>query len=346
MNPENGKIADELTQPKKHTVQKIFGYLIALACLVWVFHDVHVGEVLKTMTGINWWWIPLAVAFDVLSYYSQGVRWQYVLHPLGKISSLKTTQAIYAGLFTNEILPLRIGELVRMYLVSRWLSVRFVSIIPSLVVERFFDGIWLALFVGLAALFVPLPRSLLDAEEILGAIVIVATGVIVYLTFRKEKAIVEQEKTPPPKRLKPVRLFASFIERLAMGIRDIGLSRYFYLSLATSSLILVFQIIAYWLVMWAYGIHLSLWAGAVVLLIVHFGTAVPNAPSNVGTYQFFTVVGLSLFGVEKTIATGFSVVVFIILTVPLWVIGLFAIGRTGMSLSTVRSEIKKLRMNE
>jgi uncharacterized protein (TIRG00374 family) len=346
MNQENGKIAAEMTQPKKHTVQKIVGYLIALACLVWVFHDVHVGKVLKTMTGINWWWIPLAVGFDILSYFSQGLRWRYVLHPLGKISSLKTTQAIYAGLFTNEILPLRMGELVRMYLVSRWLSVRFVSIIPSLVVERFFDGIWLALFVGLAAMFVPLPKSLLDAEEILGAIVIVLTAVIVYLTFRKEKSISQQENTPSKRRWKPLRIFSSFIERLAKGVRDIGVSRYFYLSLATSSLILIFQIVAYWLVMWAYGIHLSLWAGAVVLLIVHFGTAIPNAPSNVGTYQFFTVVGLSFFGIEKTIATGFSVIVFIILTVPLWAIGLFAIGRTGMSLSTIRGEIKKLRMHE
>jgi glycosyltransferase 2 family protein len=335
-----------MTRIKKHSLQKIAGYMIALACMVWVFHDIHMGDVMKTMTGMNWWWVPLAVMFDILSYFTQGLRWKYVLRPLGKISSLKTTQAVYAGLFTNEILPLRIGELVRMYLVSRWLSVRFVSIIPSLVVERFFDGIWLTVFIGLAALFVPLPEGLLDAEEFLGAIVIIITAVIAYLTFRKEKTISIHKETPPETGWKVWRLFSSFIERLSTGIHDIGVSRYFYLSLAISSFVLIFQIIAFWLIMRAYNIHLNLWAGAVVLLIVHFGTSIPNAPSNVGTYQFFTVVGLALFGVEKTIATGFSIVVFLILTVPLWVIGLFAIGRTGMSLSTIRNEIKKLRMQE
>jgi hypothetical protein len=57
----------------------------------------------------------------------------------------------------------------------------------------------------------------------------------------------------------------------------------------------------------------------------------------VGTYQFFTVLGLTQFAVDKTTATGFSVVVFLILTVPLWVIGILAFGRAGLSLHQVRA---------
>ena len=106
--------------------------------------------------------------------------------------------------------------------------------------------------------------------------------------------------------------------RIADGMADIGLSRPFFGSFFSSSLILIFQILAFWLVMRAYGLQVSVWQGAAVHLIVHFGTAIPNAPSNAGTYQFFTVLGLSLFGVDKTTAAGFSVAVFIILTVPLW----------------------------
>ena len=73
---------------------------------------------------------------------------------------------------------------------------------------------------------------------------------------------------------------------------------------------------------------------------MHFGTALPNAPANVGSYQFFTVLGLSLFGIEKTQATGFSVVVFILLTLPLWALGLAALSRTGMTLPRIRADIR------
>jgi ABC-type branched-subunit amino acid transport system permease subunit len=54
------------------------------------------------------------------------------------------------------------------------------------------------------------------------------------------------------------------------------------------------------------------------------------------------VLGLTLFGLDKTTATGFSIVVFILLTLPLWAIGFFAISRTGMSLKTIREKARQL----
>ena len=102
------------------------------------------------------------------------------------------------------------------------------------------------------------------------------------------------------------------------------------------------QAFSFWLVMPGYGLNLSFWAGAVVFFIVHIGTAIPNAPGNVGTYQFFTVLGLTLFGIDKPTAAGFSFVVFFVLTVPLWVIGFFAFSQTGLSFSRLREEIDRL----
>jgi len=323
----------------KHFFKQVLGYLIALVCLLWVFHNIHFGQFLQSMKTIAWAWVPLAVFFDILSYYMQGVRWTLLLRPLGRLSSVRTTQAIYVGLFTNEIVPLRVGELVRLFLVSRWLSVKFESVIPSLIVERFFDGIWLALAIGTVAIFVPLPREILGAEEILGGVVVLVTALFVYLVFRKEKSLAE-DRSKVDYRWGPLRVISSFFERFARGIRTIGTSRFFVMSLVVSVFILVFQIIALWLLMVAYNLHLSIWTGAVVLLILHLGTAIPNAPSNVGTYQFFTVVGLNFFGVEKTLAASFSVVTFLVLTIPLWVIGLIALGQTGMTLSTIRQKIK------
>jgi hypothetical protein len=75
---------------------------------------------------------------------------------------------------------------------------------------------------------------------------------------------------------------------------------------------------------------------------VHLGTAIPGAPANAGSYPFFPVVGLTLFGVEKTRAAGFSVVVFVLLTVPLWVIGFFAIGRSGITVFAIRNQVSGL----
>jgi lysylphosphatidylglycerol synthase-like protein len=103
------------------------------------------------------------------------------------------------------------------------------------------------------------------------------------------------------------------------------------------------QILALWFMMLACRIDLPLGAAAIALLVVRLGTAIPNAPANVGSFQFFTVLALRLFGEDKTVAAGFSMAYFLALTVPLWTLGLLAISRTGMSLSTIRFEAAALR---
>ena len=332
------KAAD--SRPKR-PLRLVLGYGFAAACLAWVVHDVNPRELWRIITSVNAPLLAPAVVLDVLSYWSQGFRWKLLLHPVGRLSTLRSTQAIYAGLFTNEILPLRAGELVRAFLASRWLSTSVLRVIPSMAVERLFDGVWLALGLGLTAIFVRLPKNLLEAADILGVLVIASLGLFLFLVFRRPKRAAAGP-VDPESGWKPLRRIFALTGRIAEGMAEIGMTRPFYQSLFSSSLILVFQIMAFWMVMLAYGLRLSIWEGAAVMLIVHFGTAIPNAPSNVGTYQFFTVLGLGLFGVDKTTAAGFSVAVFVILTIPLWAIGIFAVSRTGMTFREIRSAAQKI----
>lgn len=326
---------------KKGITWRLAGYVVGAACLAWVFYDVNPSRLLKSLTAIDWRWVGLAVVFDILGYCSQGVQWTLLLHPLGKISLLKATQAIYAGLFINEMIPMRAGELVRVFLVSRWLSVDFLSVVPSVVVGRLFDGIWLAMGIGLTAIFIHLPKDLMAGVEMLDVSVLAGVLLLFYIIFRSKRTVVVDDGNKQERR-RTFQLVVSLIDKAVQGVKAIGTTRHFYLSFTVSALYLLFEIMAFWLVARAYGIHLSLWAGAAAFLIVRLGTFVPNTPSNVGTYQFFTVLALSLFGVDKTDAAGFSVVVFVILTTPLWVIGLFAISRAGMKFRDIREEIGSL----
>ncbi len=120
------------------------GYAVGAACLVWVLHGIRPAELARDLAGLRWEWLIPAVALDILSYVLQGVRWRLLLATLGRLSTQETTEAIYAGLFASEVLPLRAGELVRAYLVARRLGKEMLSVFPSMAVERLFDGIWLA----------------------------------------------------------------------------------------------------------------------------------------------------------------------------------------------------------
>ncbi len=320
------------------------GYVVAAACLVWVFHDVRWSDLFSHVKAMTWWLLVPAIAADIGSYVTQGARWSLLLRPLGRLPVVKAVQAIYAALFTNEVLPLRVGEVLRGYLVSRWTLLPMTQVFSSIFVERFLDGVWMVLAFGVVVLSVPLPRYLVDAEEVLAAVIFAAAALFVYLVIRKERQA-EQEGVPPqsPQAEAGARRILDFVGHAASALRSIGGAQSLYGAAALSGLLLALQVLSFWIVMEAYGISLSVWRGAAVFLIVRLGTMTPGAPSNVGTYQFFTVLGLMLFNVDKTVASGFSVVVFLILTIPLWIIGLAAFGRAGLDLRTVRREAGNFR---
>ena len=343
--------------PRRARLRAALGYALAAACLVWVLHDYDFHDLLRRVAGMNLWLVAAAVLCDVLSYVCQGARWRLLLRPFGSISVWRCTQAVYAGLFTNEVMPMKPGDLVRAYLVSRWMSVRLVTVAATILVERLFDGVWLAAGSLLVVIFLPLPRKLVEAGDVFGVAVLILLVLFIFTAFGgggaaadegdigragQEAAVsVAPEGESAGRRVS--RLVSALLARLRVELRSIGRTREAPLALALSLAMVLLQAFSFWLVMRAYGLRLPLLAGAAVFLIVHLGTVVPGAPANVGTYQFFTVLGLTLFGVDKTAAAGFSLVVFALLTVPLWAIGFWALGRSGVTLTDVRDEFLKNR---
>jgi uncharacterized protein (TIRG00374 family) len=325
-------------------LKRALAYAFALACLVWVFHDVNPRRLLAAMSIGNWWFILLAIIVDILTFVLQGLRWKLLLAPVGRLSSLRATQAIYAGLFTNELVPLRFGELVRAFLVSRWLSRPFASVLPSIVVERFLDAVWLAAAIGLAAVFVPLPKQFIAAGYALGCLVLLAAGLFLWLGYRGSRGLGAKgsHENAQSSRSRLISRVLRFASEFASGLRAIGKPQRIAFAALLSAGMLTCQVLALWFILLGCRIPLSLSAGTIILLIVRLGTAIPNAPANIGSMQFFSVVALELFGVEKTIAAGFSITYFLVLTIPLWVIGLFAISNAGVNIAAIRSEARVL----
>ncbi len=325
----------------KDRLKPLLGYLLAVVALIWVFRDVEFSKLLEYITEVKPGWVIAAIVADVATYACQGLRWRLLLRRLGSISVLRCTHAIYVGLFASEMLPLRVGEFVRAYLASRWLPADYPAVLPSIVVERLFDAFWLAGAVGVTAALVPLPHRLIRLAQLFQVFVLICGAIFVSFLIHRERLLKDRQvgNLIPWKRARPL---VHFIEHLAYGLHSIGTSRYFYSALLASLGMLALQALSFWWIMLAYGLDLPFAVALVVFVIMKLGTAIPNAPANVGTFQFFVVLGLTFFGVDKTRATGFSLVVFVFLTLPLWTIGFFALLRCGTTLLSIREHVSRL----
>lgn len=335
-------------------------YALAIACLFWVFHDYDFSYLLRRIASMNLLLVAIAITCDALSFVCQGLRWRLLLRPFGSISVLRATQAIYSGMFVNEVLPMKLGELLRAYLITRWTSLKLGTVAASIVIERLFDGFWLVTAFMLTMIFIPLPRRLIEAGDALGVLVLILIGLLIALSWRvtalqafagtqvRDGRHWTQKNPEGEEKAKRnsvawshARSLGPLLNRLGVELQVIAHSPSSLFAFALSLLLVSLQWLAFWLVMLAFGLRLSLLPCAAVFVIVHVGTSLPGAPGNIGSYQFFTVLGLTLFGVDKTSAIGFSLVVFILLSTHLCVLGFWAFRRSGLTLFGMRTELSK-----
>ena len=127
-----------------------------------------------------------------------------------------------------------------------------------------------------------------------------------------------------------------------LGLHAMSTAPSFYAAVMASLMLPGCQVLGLWAMMVAYGLQLPFLAAIVVLLVINLGVSLPNAPANVGSYQFFCVLGLSVFQVEKTTATGFSIFAFLALTIPFIFLGFAGLVRSGLSLKSMRETVKRL----
>lgn len=302
---------------------------------------------MQELANVDWRWVLLGMVLDVASYGVQALRWKFLLTPFGKVRLTRAIRAVYAGLFANLVFPLRPGEVLRGYLIANSEDISIGKVLGSVGVERLIDLVIATASLGVVSLFLSgqggemeLPRNLKRAADILGVVTLllvsILIGLILYLEFRMET---------DPDLSRGGHHWPNRVLRALTGLHAMGTAPSFYLAVLTSIAMPFCQVVGLWSMMKAYrlsndvGHPLTFMAAVVVLLVINLGVSLPNAPANVGAYQFFCVVGVSIFNVEKTTATGFSIFAFIALTLPFVFLGFAALVRSGMTLRTMREKV-------
>ncbi len=304
----------------------VFGYAISIASLIWVLEGVNFHFIAEDFRSMHWGWIALAVASDLGTYIYQAWRWNLLLSPVARVPLWRSVQAIYVGLFTNEVFPLRPGEVIRSYLQARWSALPFSVALSSAIIERIFDGIWLMGAFACAMVMVALPRQVVDVGKGVGAVVAACALCLVLVIFGKRHAHAALPETRWGARLRV----------LIDDLHRMGRSKSFYAAAAASLPYLLIQVIPIYALMRAYTLDLGWWPALVVLTVLRIGTVIPQAPGNLGASQALMVVALRLFDVDKTTAAGLSLMTWGVITLPLLAAGFIALILAGINLSEIR----------
>ena len=324
--PKSGK--------KKRDPLKWVAYLISAICLWWVYHNFEWSNEIPRLKAVHWWWIVLACCCDFLVYMVQSWRWNALLKPVARVPFWRTVQSIYIGLFANEVLPLKSGEIVRCYLLAHWNRLPFPKVFSAAMIERLIDGIILVGGFCFILKLGHLPKQVEAGVAVLVALVIVLGTLVIFAVLNKRFA----------HHVTTGHRWSESLLMIVEGLHLMARSPSSLEGIFASFIYLGLQVVPVFALLAGYQLGLGWTDAVVVLLITRLGTIVPGAPGNIGVFQLVAFLSLhTVLGVDQETAKSVAFLMFLVISVPLLVGGSIALALTGSDLHEVYEQARCYR---
>ena len=144
-----------------------------MALLLLLLYQADISDLKNALRNANYYLLAPSIVVYFFAVFFRAIRWRYLLSPMGQFPVGRLYSVVVIGYMANNLLPVRLGELVRSYYLARRENVSASSALATIAVERVYDGITLLAFAALSA-----PWLLLLGEFDGAADVSRTTGVI------------------------------------------------------------------------------------------------------------------------------------------------------------------------
>ena len=283
----------------KRVIQTLAGLAISGVALWLTLRGKHLGRIWSMMlhADYRWLWPYLAILLGI--HVIRTVRWGILLEPVAKVPFSRLNAVAAVGFMALMILPFRLGEFARPYLVAERPRIRVSAALSSVVVERVADGLFTAVLLILTLLAVPEGTRGLHAFRVAGVVVFVAfAGLLAFLVLayrNRPRAVRLTHRLLDPVSPRVADRASGMMDAFIHGLRLVPSGRKVALFF-----LLTF---AYWAVNgWglqifarSFAFDLRLLDAYTVLGVLVVGVMIPAGPGMVGTFQAAVAGGLSLF---------------------------------------------------
>jgi uncharacterized protein (TIRG00374 family) len=312
------------------------------------FRNVPLAELSTALGRVSLAWLALAVAVSFVLMVFRAWRWQLELLPLERIPLGRLWVVTAVAYLAINVLPARLGEVVRPWLLSRRSSVSFSNVVGNLVVEKTMDSLVILFYILTGLLLVENLPGWVRTGAVIPAVFAVTLVVLVMLLWWRGEAFVDRwliGRLPEHfgARLKRV------LSAIVAGMQVLPNPRLLLAVFLVSLLLWFLPILSSYIMIRAFDFPVPFSAAVVVFIFIGFGTALPNVPGMIGPYQYACVLALDLFGVDKVDALAYGLVLNAVQFLTIVAQGLIALPFAGVRLTDllrVRPEGKDAPVHE
>ena len=326
------------------------GVLISIIFIWLALRGMRLQEFWDAVRKANYIWLIPGIAVYFVGVWVRAWRWHYLLGPIKKIPTETMFPITTIGYMGNNIYPARAGEVLRAVILKRKEGVSVSASLATIIVERIFDGV-----VMLAFVFVNLSElaklkgssgfvgniqqvAVIGTGIFLGALAVFLLAAMFPHTAMKVGLWFIYRFVPQRFHPRVISLANKFLDGLASLRSPFNALMVFF----TSVIIWLLETGKYWFVMHAFSFSVSFFALMLMNGIVNLATTIPSAPGYIGTFDAPGIAVLTAYGVERSTAAGYTLVLHVALWLPITLLGAYYLAREGIHWSdSLRAETRQ-----
>jgi glycosyltransferase 2 family protein len=293
-------------------LRALLGLAISAIAIFLVVRQVDVAAAWEVLRAANPLFVAATVACIVLDVTLRALRWHGLLVPVARLRRPTVAASLLVGYLANNILPARLGELVRSHHLGDRTGVSRASILGTVVVERVVDtGVLVT--IASAAIVVLSVRGIVASAVLLGLAltgILVAALALALVAHRlpyADRVVAAVERWPAVVRA---------ASRLRGGLAVAGRPRTMAGAISWSIAAWAATIVAFAMAGQAIGVELTWGQAALLAAGVSLVTAIPAGPGYIGTFELAAVEIAKAVGVPADSAFALALLVhFVILAV-------------------------------
>ena len=318
----------------------ILGIIVSLSFLYLALKDIDYSKLMVYFGSEN---IDMVIYIFVVNIFLRiiiALRWHKMLDIFPDNSFVTTFNYTNIGYFVNNILPARLGDVIKSYLLAKKKKYSKTQVFTSAVIERIFDLLGLSVLFIIAVLRYDIPDNILNGGLIF--IGLLSFGTIVVLLMLRKKDFIDL-KLDVISKYKIINFLKDKLGSIFRYLQKyLNFKDLSYLLISTA-LIWFFYVLAGFIIIERLGGQLSWDASMLSLIFLGVSFILPSTPGNVGVHQFACVLAFAILGLDKTEAVAFSFYYQIPVIVISIVLGFISIYYEGFSIKGISSVSKEAK---
>jgi glycosyltransferase 2 family protein len=296
-------------------IATLVGWIISIIFLYIVLKGVDWGSIWLSLRKVSYLAPVVMVSIYLGSFIVRAIRWKLLLPK--NIAFSDSLTSIIVGYAANNLLPARLGEIVRAQSINRKSNVNASTALASIFVERVFDGLILTLFLYLGAINNRNSPDWSFQTGRLGLCIFGGALFIIFVISRYQSAI--QINLDKIKFAKLKNIISKFSDGLTLVANDpfIALK-----VLMASVLVWLVEASMFYSAFYFFNFNLPPSSSLFVLGLVNLGILIPSSPGYLGAFQYFGILALSAWSIPNSEALACIVVIHLCQYLPITILGL------------------------